>query len=331
MLKSPTSCENLAPPTALWVRVVETFLLAAIVPVARLGLGSSDPFLLRGDFPWLLMIPLLLSVEHGLAAGVWSWMLLGAGAWLHVASGGGAFPESTVSWAIASFLVVAIAGRAGAARVVRAARAGDKARKLQAAIARERRARQVLRLLQRRLMAAPHALLAAMDEAERRVRGGRSWSEAARAILEALQLHAEIRCASVFVARPDRKGFMQCAAAKIGAAPEDDPQHVLIQCALRSGEPAIRTELDESGADGSVLAALPFMDADGRLLGVVAVHELPLQRFHPHHLGQVTLILRRLARCVAADLAVESLPSIAVGAARRNSIECEATRARVSR
>lgn len=56
-------------------RLVETAVMTLAVPLIGYGIDKSDPFFLSSSFPWLIIPPLLLGLNYGLAYGMVSFSL----------------------------------------------------------------------------------------------------------------------------------------------------------------------------------------------------------------------------------------------------------------
>jgi hypothetical protein len=90
-------------------RWLEAVTFTMLSPLLGLAISRSDPFLIRADFPWLVLVPLLVGTQHGLMPALASAGLLGARAYGQAILGQG--PSSDlVSWIIGCLLVGAIAG-----------------------------------------------------------------------------------------------------------------------------------------------------------------------------------------------------------------------------
>jgi hypothetical protein len=182
---------------------------------------------------------------------------------------------------------------------------------LQAALARERDARQVLQLSHQRLAeqlaGAPHSLQASVDAAIARVPQLRSWSEAGRLLLDLLAQHAELQRGSVF-ALDEAGRLVEPAAATLGRdvntvdASNGFASHPLVARVCESRRLGLVTEL--TGAlpqTAEVLAVLPLLAADARLGGVLLIEQLPFAAFHAQAMRRAFVLVSRVIG--AADLA----------------------------
>jgi hypothetical protein len=298
MRDSPLSAGDLQPSAAVRVRWVEAVLLTAAIPGLRIAFGSGDPFVLRGWFPWLALVPLAIGMQHGLECALASALLLCGGAWVHAVATAGDVPAP--AFGIASCAIAAVAGRARDAQWERCERLRRRVLQLEQAMAREKASRHVLQLSHERLLeqlaGAPHSLDASVAAAVERLSSLRSVSELGRALLDLLAQHAELQGGAVFAV--DARGILVDApVAALGHVPESSAGKGGEWCAVASSplvERALQTRRLVSVVDGEqvsgagqadVLAALPLMAANARVLGVVAMTQLPFTAFHPAALG----------------------------------------------
>jgi hypothetical protein len=294
MRDSPLRAGDLQPLAAARLRWLETLLLTAALPGLRIAFGSGDPFVLRGWFPWLALVPLAIGMQHGLECALASALLLCGGAWVHAVAVGGAVPAP--AFGVASCAIAAVAGRARDAHWEKCERLRRRVVQLEQGIAREKASRHVLQLsherLLERLAGAPHSLDASVAAAVARLSELKSVSELGRALLELLAQQAELQGGAVFAL--DGSGVLVDApVAALGRAPESSAGEGGEWCAVASSPlvlRALRTRRLVSVVDGEqvsvagqagVLAALPLMAADARVLGIVAMTQLPFAAFHP--------------------------------------------------
>src|SRR4051812_29534412 len=120
MRDSPLRPGDLQPLAAARLRWSETLLLTAAVPGLRTAFSSADPFVVRGSFPWLAVVPLAIGVQHGVACALVSVLLLCGGAWAHALALGADVPAP--AFGLASCAMAAVAARARDAHLERCER-----------------------------------------------------------------------------------------------------------------------------------------------------------------------------------------------------------------
>jgi hypothetical protein len=299
MRDSPLQGGDLQPSAAARLGWLETLLLTAAIPVVRIALGWADPFLCRGVFPWLACVPLAVGVQHGFACALASVTLLCAGAGVHAVSTGGLMPSLAVG--AACFAIAAVAGRACDAQRERCARLRRRVMQLEIAIGRERASRQVLQLsherLSQQLAGVPHSLQASVEAAVQRLPALRSVAELGRLLLDVLAQHAELEAGEVFVL--DGRGrLLERAVASLGGEPGAwmRARSLLVTRAFQTRR--LTSVVDAVGVGGAarddVLAALPLLAADAKVLGVVAITQMPFVAFHPEALRQAFVLVSRM-------------------------------------
>jgi hypothetical protein len=292
-------------PARSWREVLGVSLVPAL---AGLLLVPADPLLIQGNFPWLVLVPLLVGVQHGaLAATLSSGLLLGIGGIHMFVTRPEALPATLPTLAAFGGACVAIGVIAGhyhdrvQAQLSRLSlQALDTARRL----ARLSRAHAVVKLshrkLEERLAAGSWSLVSAFDEARRELRHATSLSEVAEVVLNVLSNHASVQSATLLgVVSVDRRGCVELRpSARIGNPPAPDLQHPLVQRALSTGR---LVALDAEASDDSVerdqtlLAVAPLVAASGQVLGLVLIHELPFMAFQAENLKGLAALTALLA------------------------------------
>jgi hypothetical protein len=96
-------------PTTRLHRWLETLTISMAAPLLGLAVQRGDPYLVATAFPWLALVPLLVGASHGLAPGLVSALLLGAGASAHAVRFDALTPD-LASWIAGCMSAGAIAG-----------------------------------------------------------------------------------------------------------------------------------------------------------------------------------------------------------------------------
>jgi hypothetical protein len=159
--------------------------------------------------------------------------------------------------------------------------------------------------LEQHLAARAWSLDATLREATR-VLAQASFQDAASVLLDVLVARASVGAASFFVARGGR--LASKPSASVGPAPSCSGSEPVLLCAFEQGTSMVAdfsALRRRGGGHTPVLAALPVVTAGGQTLGVVAVHELPFDKFNDEHLGVLTTLVLELADPLAARLAEE--------------------------
>jgi hypothetical protein len=300
MRDSPLQAGDLQPVAAAWLGWLETLLLTAAVPAVRIALGWVDPFLCRSVFPWLVCVPLAVGVQHGLVCALVSATLLCAGAGAYAVSETGHVPPLEVG---AAYLVIAAAsGRARDANRERCERLSRRVSQLERSIGRERASRQVLQLsherLSQQLAGAQHSVQATVEAAVPRLPALRSVAELGRLVLDMLAQHADLQRGAVFVAGGQGR-LLEPAVAELGQGDATSRMWARSPLVTRAFQTRRLTSVvDTVGVLGDgrdqVLAALPLLAADAKVLGVVAITQMPFTAFHPAALRQAFVLVSQL-------------------------------------
>jgi hypothetical protein len=281
----------------------EVLCVSLLPPLLTLLLVPADPLLLDGNFPWFVLVPLLVGVQHGaLAATLSAALLLGVGV-LHPLITGqlqalpalGAFAGGC----LATGVIAGYSHDRVQARLVRSSQqAADNARRL----ARLSRAHAVVKLshqrLEERLCAGNWSLVNAFEETRRELHGATSLSLVGEVVLNVLANHAMVQSATLLgITSVDRRGRIELEpSASIGHPPALDLEHRLVQRALATGRlVALDAESADGGAADSVLCVAPLAAASGRLLGLVLIHEMPFMAFQAENLKGLAALTALLA------------------------------------
>jgi len=266
-------------------RLVESAALTALGAAFAFAVSPTDPILLSEGFPWLALVPMLVGLIHGFVAALGSLAVLGLWALAVVRIDPSLVDLSAVD---TRFVVgVILVGLVPAEFRDRFARESAMLRaKLTSADERFEalsRSYSLLRASHRNLERATtfgeRSLVASFEVLRgqlRREAGPISVViRGAEAVLSLFEAHGLVQSAAIF--RFDQGRVASLPLATIGGATVD-PSHPLIASAIAGRCVATVRELDplSSGvADTSVLAAVPLVDSQRRVWGVVVILEMP--------------------------------------------------------
>jgi hypothetical protein len=278
-----------------WVEVV---VITAAAPVLGSLADPSDPYLLHSPFPWLLLAPLAVALQHGLWGGLVSSALLSGAAAFQTMSDG-ALPAEFASWSIGCALVALIAGQIRDTVRGRAQQLAERADSLQDRLERSERTRHLIQLshakLEERVTASRSSLAGALEDAERRMAAAQSMQELGQVVLDVLATQGHLHSASLYIAARAHGILVSEPVASFGGTGESSARHPLVGRAFDSGKLAAVVEAVEAARnDTSVLAAIPLITSRRRTVGVVAVHHMPFMVFHADHLNQVFMLAGQL-------------------------------------
>jgi hypothetical protein len=286
------------------LRALETLLLTAAAVLAADALGRSDGSPLGAALPWLALVPVVIGLQHGLwfalasavALGVWA---CAYGAWV------AGVPASSLGCACC--VMAAAAGLARDAQREKWERLRARVLQLEAAGAREKASRQLLQLSHARLLeklaGASRGLQAAVDRALERLHAMDDFGAFGRLLLELLAEHAELESGVVYavgagfeILEPRIASFGDVVGVPSGGGPLAD-RAARTRCIVS----VVDIDDGRDGAHGAVLAALPLLAADEKVLGVLAMTRLPFSAFHPAALREAFVVVSRICAEVNRD------------------------------
>jgi hypothetical protein len=300
-------------------RTVEVVGLSLSMPVIGWCLKAQDPFFLHGTFPWLVLVPLLIAVQHGLSAAITSAALLCSGVWLRQALGVEE-PPGVWAWTAGCFLIALLAGWFKDQSLRRERDLSANSQELGQRWQRLARAHRVLELshsqLEERLIAQGWSLESVVRRAGAELATAATPARVYALVLDLLACQAQLLAASFFAPSPLRSADSREAvrldtapAAGLGKVVRTAPAgaslsaHPIVRRALLTGQVALLApEPVAEGLEESVLAALPLVASSGRVLGVVVVQEMPFLAFTPATFSELDTILRGIADLVDARL-----------------------------
>ena len=164
--------------------------------------------------------------------------------------------------------------------------------------------------LQERLAAESWSLDGAVREAELQI-AERDPAGAAACLLDLLATQARVGAASVYLSSNGELPVFP--TARLGAPTKVNASHPMLRAAFQRGS-LIAVDRNHADQDDTqdVLIAVPLLRSDGRIAGVVAIHELPFVAFHDVHFTLLSALVTRLADQLAARAEATSTASTIV-------------------
>lgn len=302
------SADGLAQDRRGWLEILA---ISLAVPLVVWCIHPQDPLLLRAEFPWLVLLPLLIGVQHGaLGAAVHTALLL-ALAWAHEASLGRLDLALLAPWAGGCLAAGVIAGYSRDRAHARLAQLGRRADEGSERLARLSRSHAVLRLshqsLEQRLSAQAWSIEGALEDLRRELAAPTPLPRVCESILHFLSNHAMAQVATLFTAvsaeRPDGSAGELAITATLGSPPRIEARQRLIVRALTTGHlVALDPESSELGSNEQVLAAVPLVGVGGQLIGVIAIHEMPFMAFQATNLRALAVLCAELGALLQEHL-----------------------------
>lgn len=285
---------------------LESLVLGGSLPCVGWLIDSRDPFFQSRSFSWFVLPPLLAGLRHGFAAGCASAVVLGAAmvvGWRLRVFGGAAFPGEALLGMMSAAMIAGHvadvwqreAGRARTALETVGRRASDFAR-----------AYLLLQLSHERLEEQSPGT-AHLREALARIRQltptpGAPWNAVASSLMSILARYATLEVATLLAV--DASGNPTEVLATLGYPGPVAPADPIFREAARTHELTYVDGSDPSVAATSapdsprLLAAVPVIDGDGTLHGMLCVHAMPFFAFHRKNLEALAMFAGHFADVV---------------------------------
>jgi polysaccharide biosynthesis protein PelD len=292
---------------------VETAIITLIAPITGWMWNAQDPFFLQARIPWIVIAPLIIGLHHGSARALTSGLCLLAGAYGYARLGHAPPAPFPMDYAVGMGLLGLLAGeyRDAWQRVLHRLRhdAAERGTHLD----RLTRAYHLLKrshdLLEQRLASGGPSLHAILDrvQVQLEIAGERGLSAAADAVLRLFGDYGQVQVASLHTLRDGR--IEHAPVAELGKAPPLDPEHPMVRDAIRAGTlTSVREECLSTGGFAP-LACVPLIDVNGRVWGLVIVHEMPFMSMHDEHLALMAVFGGRVGDWMAERAALRQPPA----------------------
>jgi polysaccharide biosynthesis protein PelD len=286
----PSGLSRLRSGTGLWIET--TGIIAAAIAIS-LGLSREDPFGVSGQFPWLLLAPLIVAMRYGTVLGIYALLLLAA-AWFALPAAGitlvkADFPKP---YFLGGLLIAMVAGQFADIWNSRLEKIKEVNAYLDERLTGLTRSHFLLRLSHERieqdLLIRPTTLRDLLFELRDKVATEAGPLPGANGLLRLLAQSCEIECAGLFYKHPEN-GWERTAHAKLAECQElvlADPlvSHVLEHRTL--AHPQADADLDDS----RYLAVVPLISANKKMIGLLAVERMPFFGLNNENL-QLLLVL----------------------------------------
>ncbi|TMA27372.1 MAG: hypothetical protein E6J78_10225 [Deltaproteobacteria bacterium] len=281
-----------APTWQSWLEIAG--LVGALLAVGGL-IDAHDPFLVRREFSWFILAPLLAGLQYGASHG----LLCGAAQALALAiawkAGITSVPDSIAQVVLGWLAAGLLAGEFHDAWQRRIRRVEASSERLRTRLTSLGRAYLALKVshdeLEREGPGRPASLRDALASFQRAL-AGRSDSASLESLGDLiLALFAEHAFVHVATLHPvDAKGQPGAAIATLGPAStgESDP---LVHKAARQG---VTTSVRDGTEGAQVLAAVPLVDFKCRVHAVVAIRDMPFVALHGETLELLATLGGRL-------------------------------------
>ncbi|MGY2184774.1 hypothetical protein D3C87_961350 [compost metagenome] len=318
-MNSPHMDYSLAPRASGPVSWLETFLVTGLVIGLGLWLTPQDPLQMHGGFPWPILAPLLLGVRYGFVRGLLSAALLVMAVFALRYSGHAGYAQLEPSWIVGVLVCGMLVGEVRdlwERRLERLQMANDYR---QYRLDEFTRAHQILRVshdrLEQRVAGSDQSLRSSLLGLRERLRvmpeEGDALAALADPIVAVFGQYGALRVAGLY--RVDERGerVLPTPLSTIGVMGSLDTEDGLVKLCLERGElVSVRQELLEAGSSAqfsSLQACIPLIDAEGRLLAVLAVRQMPFFAFQDRTLSLLALLAGHIADLLLRDVQVLQL------------------------
>lgn len=319
-MNSPHMDYSLAPRASGPVSWLETFLVTGGAIGLGLWLTPEDPLQMRSGFPWPILAPLLLGVRYGFVRGLLSAALLVLALFALRYSGHEGYAELEPSYIVGVLVCGMVVGEVRdlwERRLERLQMANDYR---QYRLDEFTRAHQILRvshdLLEQRVAGSDQSLRSSLLGLREKLRvlpeEGDALASLADPIVAVLGQYGALRVAGLY--RVDERGenVLPEALATIGIMGPLGTEDGLVKLCLERGElVSVRQELIDAGTSAqfsSLQACIPLIDAEGRLLAILAVRQMPFFAFQDRTLSLLALLGGHIADLLRRDPQVLQLP-----------------------
>jgi polysaccharide biosynthesis protein PelD len=272
----PAGAERLRRGASLWI---ETTLMVLFAVAVCLWIAPKDPFGINAQFPWMLIVPLVVAMRYGTVIGIYASMLVVA-VWatlptLALAPPDQEFPKA---YFLGGLIIVLIAGQFADIWNSRLEKIKEVNAYIDARLSSLTRNHYLLRLSHERieqdLLIRPTTLRDLLLELRTKINLQTDALPGATEYLRLLAQSCEVECAGLFVptdsARGPAGGWERTPAAQLAEAQELLLADPLVVRALETGN--LTHPQDDANLDDSrYLAVIPLVTGNRRTIGLVAI------------------------------------------------------------
>jgi len=277
---------------------LETIVITGLLPAIGFWLDPTDPFLLENGFPWVILAPILIGSRYGFTQGFGSALLLVAG--LAVSWYQGWLPIETfpTEFSVGLLFTGIVTGEFGQHWARRHENLSARCSYLQTRFDEFTRIYQLLKVSHARLeqqlqgaaVSLRTSLLAFREQLSRcEFKEGVPLGGMGDSVLKIFRDCGGVQMAAIHQVIPPF-GVDPSPAARLGRPRVRVVSNPLVREAVRTGKTvAVKTENYSTAADG-ILAAVPLVDVQDRVWGVVMINEMPFADFQQRTLDLLTIV-----------------------------------------
>lgn len=318
-MNSPHMDYSLAPRASGPVSWLETFLVTGLAIGLGLWLAPNDPLQMFAPFPWPVLAPLLAGVRYGFVRGLLSAGLLVLAVFVLRHNGLEGYAEIEPSFIVGVLVCGMLVGEVRDLWERRLQRLQMANTYRQYRLDEFTRSHQILRvshdLLEQRVAGSDQSLRSSLLGLRDKLRlmpgQGDGLALLADAVLAVLGQYGSLRVAGLYRVHENEKQVLPEALASIGVMGALDVDDELIKLCLERGElVSVRQELIDAGHSmqfSSLQACIPLIDAEDRLLAILAVRQMPFFAFQERTLSLLALLAGHIADLLRRDQQVLQL------------------------
>ncbi|WP_392885211.1 PelD GGDEF domain-containing protein [Pseudomonas migulae] len=319
-MNSPHMDYSLAPQASGPVSWLETLLVTGLAIGLGLWLTPEDPLQIHGGFPWPILAPLLLGVRYGFVRGLFSASLLVLAMFALRYRGLEGYAQIDPSFIVGVLVSGMLVGEVRDLWMRRLERLQMANEYRQYRLDEFTRAHQILRvshdLLEQRVAGSDQSLRSSLLGLREKLRvmpdAGDALKALAEPIVSMLGQYGALRVAGLYRVDEREENVLPEALATIGVMGPLGTEDGLVKLCLERGElVSVRQELIDSGHStqfSSLQACIPLIDAEGRLLAILAVRQMPFFAFQDRTLSLLALLAGHIADLLRRDPQVLQLP-----------------------
>nr|WP_284509391.1 PelD GGDEF domain-containing protein [Caballeronia sp. GAFFF2] len=292
----------LAPAVARPFAIVESVALMLIMLSVARWLQHDDPLLVRGGFPWLWMVPLLVALRYGTLLGLLSSSIM-FGVWELFYPPGGTFPALYFAGGLCQTILAGHFGDTWGSRAERASSLNDYLNDRLVALT---NSHYLLRLsherLEKDLLSRPTTLRDSITELRRlSVAGDTAKNDSsmrgADGLLEFIAQACQIEVAALFPVHRGKLGMEPIA--QLGDAFTLKLDDELVMHALATQNVAHLKNVDSTVPVSEYLVCAPLVSADGELRALLVIKRMPFLSLNFDNLQLLLVLLGYYADGVA--------------------------------
>lgn len=297
-----------------WITAMETVVISGIAVLVFYTIYPADPMLTTASFPWPILVPLVMGLRYGLVHGAGSAaILVFAAMWFYF--GGATGTELPLVYVAGLLVVGVVSGQAYDRWFARYQDLDQHYADVRHHFDGLRRDYHLLRLshgdLEQRLIGARGSLREALAAVQSAVVSSDSGSELspdlAWKLLRVFADYGGVQSASVYRVDAGRKGVpVTRFVAAIGVTTGVSVTNEAIASVMSTGKPVVLNK--DSVPEDGLLAAIPLIDSDGHLLGLVAVSEIAFLDFNDRTIDLLTMVASHIADLISFHGQLDARP-----------------------